>query len=144
MNEINDLINTLSNKNVLSKPAGGMLQLRKQDECYLSKALAPDYEYQKLKLVHDFQKKAVRKNMHRAMSPISAISGYLELIRMLLMKDVDVDVEKIERYRTKIDEGVSELSEIIEELYEAFNEEGAKVRECTSTVTLVNMNQYAG
>lgn len=61
----------------------------------------------------------VCRKMHKAMSPISAISGYLELLKMLLeQKD---DSESLERYRSKIEEGVSEISEIVEDLYSAFD-----------------------
>ena len=63
-------------------------------------------------------KKMVTEKMHRAMSPISAISGYLELMEMLLEKDPTND--SIERYRSKIEEGIGEVGEIIEELHEVF------------------------
>ena len=61
----------------------------------------------------------VCQKMHKAMSPISAISGYLDLMKMLL--EQDANSEPIERYRSKIEEGVGEIGEIIEELHDMFN-----------------------
>ena len=78
-------------------------------------------QYKKLRALHKLQKKIVRKNMHDAMSPISAISGYLELMNLTL--DNDADVERIERYRQKIKSGIHELNTIIEQLHERFSEE---------------------
>ncbi|WP_138430816.1 hypothetical protein [Fodinibius saliphilus] len=78
----------------------------------------------KLEAVYKLQKRLVQKNMHKAMSPISAISGYLELMKLFLEKGGEV--EKLEKYRSKIEEGVGELSEIIEDLYEAFEEDPAQ------------------
>lgn len=78
-------------------------------------------QYKKLRALHKLQKKMVRKNMHDAMSPISAISGYLELMNLTL--DQDADVERIERYRQKIKSGIHELNTIIEQLHDRFSEE---------------------
>ncbi|NGP87425.1 hypothetical protein [Fodinibius halophilus] len=82
---------------------------------------AVDGEKDKLEAVYKLQKRLVQKNMHKAMSPISAISGYLELMKLFLEKGGDT--VKLEKYRAKIEEGVGELSEIIEDLYEAFEED---------------------
>lgn len=79
------------------------------------------------KKYHETQKEMVRKSMHRAMSPISAISGYLELIKMFLEKDARS--EKIEKYRSKIEEGVNELEMIIEDLYDTFDEDDSNIKE---------------
>lgn len=78
--------------------------------------------YNRLKAVYKLQKRLVQENMHKAMSPVSAISGYLELMRMFLDQD-EVDKEKLEAYRKKIEEGMVELSEIIEELHRTFKEQ---------------------
>lgn len=78
-------------------------------------------DYQKLKAVHDLHKKAVCRCTHDAMSPISAISGYLELMHVCLQKGPDA--ERVERYRTKIEEGINELNEIMKKLNESCNEE---------------------
>lgn len=78
-------------------------------------------EYMQLKTLLGYQKKKVRKDMHKAMSPISAISGYLDLMKMVLQSDADI--ERIERYRTKIDESINKLGDIIENLHELFAED---------------------
>lgn len=78
-------------------------------------------KYTKLKTVHQLQKSIVRQNMHNAMSPLSAISGYLELINMKLSSDPDLD--QIEYYRTKIESGIQEVNTIIEQLQGIYNDE---------------------
>lgn len=65
-------------------------------------------------------RKIVCLKMHKAMSPISAISGYLELMKMLLEKDAES--ETLERYRSKVEQGVDEIGEIVEDLYDAFDD----------------------
>jgi len=77
--------------------------------------------YERLKTLRRFEKKKIKKDMHRAMSRISAISGYLELMKIVLWNDVDM--ERIKRYRTIIDEGIYDLGNIIENLHEVFDEE---------------------
>lgn len=79
------------------------------------------------KKYQETQREMVRRSMHQAMSPISAISGYLELIKMFLEKDARS--EKIEKYRSKIEEGVSELEMIIEDLYDTFDEDDSNIKE---------------
>lgn len=80
------------------------------------KRMAIADEFQKLRPALELRDKMVREYMHNAMSPISAISGYLELMQMFLQDDVDA--ERVERYRSKIQKGISELSDIIEGLYD--------------------------
>jgi len=77
-------------------------------------------EYDRLKALLRLQKKKVRNDIHRAMSPISAISGYLDLMKMSLHNEANE--EKIEKYRSKIGEGIEELGGIIEHLHEVFDE----------------------
>lgn len=77
--------------------------------------------YAKLKKVHQLQRSIVRQNMHNAMSPLSAISGYLELINMSLLNDPDLD--QIEYYRKKIETGINEVNTIIEQLQGIYNDE---------------------
>ncbi|MEL7833563.1 hypothetical protein [Fodinibius sp. Rm-B-1B1-1] len=62
----------------------------------------------------------VCKKMHKAMSPISAISGYLELMKMLL--EQDTNSESLERYRSKVEEGIGEVGDIIEDLHSVFDD----------------------
>lgn len=64
--------------------------------------------------------KLVCEKMHKAMSPISAISGYLELMKMLL--EQDTNSESLERYRSKVEEGIGEIGDIIEDLHSAFDD----------------------
>jgi hypothetical protein len=78
-------------------------------------------KYSKLKTVHQLQKSIVRQNMHNAMSPLSAISGYLELINMALVSDPDY--EQIEYYRKKIESGIQEVNTILEQLQGIYNDE---------------------
>ncbi len=78
-------------------------------------------KYTKLKTVHQLQKSIVRQNMHNAMSPLSAISGYLELINLSL--STNPDLEQIEYYRKKIETGIHEVNTIIEQLQGIYNDE---------------------
>jgi homospermidine synthase len=78
-------------------------------------------KYSKLKSVHQLQKSIVRQNMHNAMSPLSAISGYLELINMSLM--TEPDIEQIDFYRKKIESGINEVNTIIEQLQGIYSDE---------------------
>lgn len=80
------------------------------------KRMAIADEFQKLRPALELRDKMVREYMHNAMSPISAISGYLELMQIFLQDEVDA--ERVEKYRAKIQKGVSELSDIIEGLYD--------------------------
>lgn len=98
-------------------------------------------DFQKLKAAHHFHKKKVRKNIHRAMSPISAISGYLELMKMSLKKEGNKG--EIERYRAKIDQGVSELGEIIEELHKVFNKSDGKLPDTESLISALETHRRA-
>lgn len=77
--------------------------------------------FNKIVGVHRLQRSIVKQNMHNAMSPISAISGYLELINMSLLGNPDV--EKIESYRKKIESGVAEVNSIIEQLQDIYSQD---------------------
>lgn len=71
--------------------------------------------------LNQLQKSIFRQNMHNAMSPLSAISGYLELINMTLEHDASVD--QIEHYRKKIEHGVTEVNQILQQLNSLYEEE---------------------
>lgn len=86
----------------------------------VSEPVVNDTRYHRLNMVHGLQRKIIRENMHKAMSPINAISGYLELMKIFLHEDIES--EKIEQYRSKIEEGVDELGEIVEKLHNLFDE----------------------
>jgi signal transduction histidine kinase len=96
--------------------------------------------YKRLEAVYKLQKRLVQENMHKAMSPVSAISGYLELMRMFLDQE-EVDKEKLEAYRKKIEEGMAELSEIIEELHRTFKEQEDQVNEGEVVLSENKMNR---
>ncbi len=78
-------------------------------------------KYVKLKTVHQLQKSIVQQNMHNAMSPLSAISGYLELINLALLSNPDL--KQIESYRKKIEDGIVEVNTIIAQLQNIYNDE---------------------
>lgn len=87
-------------------------------------------KYRRLKAVYSLHKSMVKENMHKAMSPLSSISGYLELIVMLLQEGENQ--EQIEKYCSQIQEGVNEIGEIVENLYEVFHEEDFEESETSS------------
>lgn len=66
----------------------------------------------------------VRKRMlgltsHDLMTPINAISGYLDLMKLCL--NTDADPAQISRYRTQIKNGVNDLVNIVHQLREMSN-----------------------
>jgi len=96
-------------------------------------------KYSKLKSVHQLQKSIVRQNMHQAMSPLSAISGYLELINMSLLSNPDLD--QIEYYRKKIETGIQEVNTIVEQLQGIYSDEADTVlSDDEETLLDVDMN----
>ena len=102
------------------------------------KSVNIDKRYSKLKGVHQLQKSIVKQNMHNAMSPISAISGYLELINMSLT--VTPDVDQIEYYRQKIETGIREVNSIIEQLRGIYGEEVEVAEEESEALLDVDLN----
>ncbi len=81
--------------------------------------------------------------MHKAMSPISAVSGYLELMKMLL--EQDSNTELLERYRSKIEEGVNEIGDIVEDLHETLAKKEDSVEDSSADLNnhLTEPNRYA-
>lgn len=106
--------NGIGSDNNLKLKLKGVLQKNSSDN--FSIVDATNVERQSLQYTLDVREMVCAK-MHKAMSPISAISGYLELMKMLL--EQDANSESLEQYRSKVKEGVSEIGEIIEELHEA-------------------------
>lgn len=104
-------------KDQVSKENIGFLVLR---------SLQRYQEYQRLKALLGVQKEIVQKQMHKAMSPISAISGYLSLMRVLLEKGVEK--EKVKQYITKSEKVLKEISDIVEDLHEVFDEDDNELR----------------
>lgn len=95
-------------------------------------------KYTKLKTVHELQKSIVRQNIHNAMSPLSAISGYLELINMSLMNDPDL--EQLEFYRQKIEKGITEVNTIIEQLQGIYTDETDTTTQDVDSMLVVDLN----
>ncbi|MCP9291926.1 MULTISPECIES: hypothetical protein [Gracilimonas] len=84
-----------------------------------------DSRFSKLRGVHQLQKSIVKQNMHNAMSPISAISGYLELINISLSNNPDV--KQIQHYRKQIEAGINQVNVILEQLMEIYSDESDTV-----------------
>lgn len=95
-------------------------------------------KYSKLKSVHQLQKSIVRQNMHNAMSPLSAISGYLELLNLSLLNNPDLD--QIEYYRKKIEAGMKEVNTIIEQLQGIYTDESDNILDDVETFLNVDLN----
>jgi signal transduction histidine kinase len=68
----------------------------------------------KLVLLNQLQRKILFQCLHDVQSPLSAVSGYIELMHISL--NGDKDLSKIERYRSKIQSGVDDISQIIEQI----------------------------
>ena len=94
--------------------------------------------FDKLRGVHKLQKSIVRQNMHNAMSPISAISGYLELINLSLSHEPDV--KQIEHYRKQIEAGIGQVNKILEQLMEIYSDESDSISEESEVLLDVDLN----
>ncbi|MFP8488685.1 hypothetical protein ACKGJO_06235 [Gracilimonas sp. Q87] len=77
-------------------------------------------KFRHLLCMQQLRKSIVKENMHNAMSPISSISGYLELINMALKEDANV--HQIEQYRKRIEIGITEVNEILQQLNKLYEE----------------------
>lgn len=74
--------------------------------------------YLNLKVIHDLQAKSVRHCLHNVMTSLSAMSGYLELIREHLgHRSGD---EKLERYSEKIEESLNKVGFLLEQLHDLY------------------------
>jgi len=71
-----------------------------------------------LKASYGLQNRTVRHFMHNIMSPLSAASGYLELLGNNLEKTPDS--EKLQRYTNNISDGLNEIGFLLEQLHEIF------------------------
>jgi len=93
-------------------------------------------KYKQLKAIHQLQNRTVRHFMHNVMSPLSAVSGYLEL----LMNNLDgvEKQEKLTRYSQNIGDGLNEIGFLLEQLHDIYRDdtfEGA-----TSELPVVELN----
>lgn len=77
--------------------------------------------YKHLTAVHQLQNRTVRHFMHNIMSPLSAVSGYLELLVNNL--DDQQKVEKLTRYSQNIGDGLNEIGFLLEQLHDIYKED---------------------
>lgn len=91
----------------LTKPDSSLLRSDRFSSSYLN-----------LKFIHDLQTKTVKHCLHNVMTPISAMSGYLELIKEHLGHRAGD--EKLERYSEKIEEGLNKVGFLLEQLHDLY------------------------
>lgn len=75
-----------------------------------------------LKAVHQLQNRTVRHFMHNVMSPLSAVSGYLELLMNNLEGQQNQD--KLLRFSKNIGDGLNEIGFLLEQLHDIYKDEG--------------------
>lgn len=78
-------------------------------------------KHKQLKAVHQLQNRTVRHFMHNVMSPLSAVSGYLELLINNL--DNTDKQEKLSRYSKNIGDGLNEIGFLLEQLHDIYKDE---------------------
>ncbi len=78
-------------------------------------------KYKHLKAVHQLQNRTVRHFMHNVMSPLSAVSGYLELLINNL--DGQQKADKLSRYSKNIGDGLNEIGFLLEQLHDIYKED---------------------
>jgi len=78
-------------------------------------------KYKHLKAVHQLQNRTVRHFMHNVMSPLSAVSGYLELLMNNLHGSEQQ--EKLTRYSGNIGDGLNEIGFLLEQLHDIYKED---------------------
>lgn len=93
-------------------------------------------KYKHLKAVHDLQNRTVRHFMHNIMSPLSAVSGYLELLANSISPDPES--EKLARYSAKIGSGLNEIGFMLEQLHEIYKEDQYSPDQSESPVVELN------
>ncbi|MFO7845224.1 MAG: ATP-binding protein [Balneolaceae bacterium] len=78
-------------------------------------------KYRQLKAVHQLQNHTVRHFIHNIMSPLSAVSGYLELLLNNLHRTDSS--EKQTRYGNNVADGLNEIGFLLEQLHDIYKEE---------------------
>lgn len=78
-------------------------------------------KYKHLKAVHQLQNRTIRHFMHNVMSPLSAVSGYLELLINNL--DGSEKEDKLTRYSQNIGDGLDEIGFLLEQIHDIYKEE---------------------
>lgn len=81
-------------------------------------------KHKHLKAVHQLQNRTVRHFMHNVMSPLSAVSGYLEL----LINNLDglQKEEKLSRYSKNIGDGLNEIGFLLEQLHDIYKDDNTE------------------
>ncbi len=74
----------------------------------------------KREITNQLEKRILFQCLHDVQSPLSAISGYLELMQICM--DSDKGLNKIEKYRDKIQSGVYEISQALEQIRYSFDD----------------------
>lgn len=81
-------------------------------------------KHKHLKAVQQLQNRTVRHFMHNVMSPLSAVSGYLEL----LINNLDglENEEKLSRYSKNIGDGLNEIGFLLEQLHDIYKDDNTE------------------
>ena len=90
--------------------------------------------------VHNLQLNIIKANIHDLRSPLSGISGYVDLMDMCL--NTDKDVNKLERYKGQVAKGLDEIYFFVDQLQEVAKEnvkaEPDEIKEMTDICWVVN------
>lgn len=93
-------------------------------------------KFRHLKANHELQNRTVRHFMHNIMSPLSAVSGYLELLSNNL-PDTENN-PKLSRYTNNISDGLNEIGFLLEQLHEIYKDDSHESAGTESPVVEVN------
>lgn len=93
-------------------------------------------KHKHLKAVHELQNRTVRHFMHNVMSPLSAVSGYLELLSNNLSGISDN--EKLTRYSSHIGDGLNEIGFLLEQIHDIYKDDYVQGVNAESPVIEVN------
>lgn len=93
-------------------------------------------KFKSLKATHDLQNRTVRHFMHNIMSPLSAVSGYHELLSNNL--DNADEEGKLNRYAGNIGDGLNQIGFLLEQLHEIFKE--GDIADDESAIPVVELN----
>ena len=99
------------------------MQQKKQSsgESYYYELESLKRKHKHLKAVHQLQNRTVRHFMHNVMSPLSAVSGYLELLINNL--DTPDGQVKLTRYSKNIGDGLNEIGFLLEQLHDIYKDD---------------------
>lgn len=105
------------------RSAGTYMQHKKQasGESYYYELESLKRKHKQLRAVHQLQNRTVRHFMHNVMSPLSAVSGYLELLINNL--DGTDKQEKLTRYSKNIGDGLNEIGFLLEQLHDIYKDD---------------------